>query len=167
MDRRQLNTLQIKLLKEKRILIEEDGKKKHVEYENLEEHYAVLEWMKYVSKGGLVYGSVGFLSKYWQNYFNYEIVGKNKLVFIESMKILEGRKTIIIEASPKRMMEENNNYGRIWVDEKDFSILKIEWEPKSIIGYKEEEIKATYGDLEKTVISSVIYGEEINGIISG
>jgi len=134
-------------LKERRILLEEDGKKK------LEEN-AELKMVKYVSKY-LVFGPVGFMSKYWQDYFDYKIVGKDKV---------EGKEAIILNSFPISAIEENDNYGWIWVDEGDFSILKIEWDPKSIKDYEEELIPSPIGDLKKKIIWSVSYGIEKNGV---
>jgi len=134
-------------LREKRVLLEEDGKEKY-------EENAVLWVVKYVGKY-LVFGPVGFLSKYWQNYFNYEIVGKDTV---------EGKDAIIIKSSPKEIREENNNFGKIWVDEKDFSILKIEWDPLSIKDFVGEKIQTPGGDLRETVTWNVIYGVEKNGV---
>ena len=51
---------------EKRILLKENKKEKHVEN-------AKLKIQGYKSKF-LVYGPVGFLSYYWQNHFTYEII---------------------------------------------------------------------------------------------
>jgi hypothetical protein len=93
-------------LEEKRALLEENGKKTHQEN-------AELKNVKYVSKY-LIYGPVGFLSRSWQSFFDYNIVGKDKV---------QGEDAIIISASPKSFMEENYNFGKIWVDDKDFSIL--------------------------------------------
>jgi hypothetical protein len=134
-------------LKERRILLEEDGKKK------LEEN-AELKMVKYASKY-LVYGPVGFMSKYWQDYFDYEIVGKDTV---------EGKEAIILNSFPISVMEENDNYGRVWVDDRDFNILKIEWDPKSIKDYEEEIIPSSMGDLKKKMFWSVSYGIEKNGV---
>jgi hypothetical protein len=65
---------------ERRILLKENGKKK------LEKN-AELKMVKYVSEY-LVYGPVGFMSNYWQDYFDYEIVGKDKIE--GKMRIMEG-----------------------------------------------------------------------------
>ena len=50
---------------------------------------------------------------------------------------------ILIEATPIPNLETDYLYGRIWVRESDFSILKIEWNQKSIINFDliEEEAK--------------------------
>ncbi len=134
-------------LKERRILLEEDGKKKY-------EENAELKMMKYVSKY-LVFGPVGFLSKYWQDYFDYEIIGKD---------LIAGKEAIILKSFPVSEIGENVNYGRIWVDRGDLSILKIEWDPKSIKDYEEEIMSSPIGDLRKEMIWSVDFGIEKNGV---
>ena len=134
-------------LKERRILLKENGKKKH-------EKNAELKMVKYISEY-LVYGPVGFMSIYWQDYFDYEIVGKDKV---------GGKDAIIINSFPISDIEENENYGRIWVDKGDFSILKIEWDPRSIKEYEEEIVPSPIGDLMKEMVWSVSYGIEKNGV---
>ncbi len=134
-------------MREKRILLEEDGKKKHVEDVELRP-------VKYIGKY-LVYGPVGFLSHYWQKRFDYKIVGED---------IIDGKEAIIIASSPKQEMEENENYGRVWVDKKNFSILKIEYDPRSIKDYEDELILSPIGDLKKKVVWTVHYGVEKKGV---
>jgi hypothetical protein len=136
-----------KELKEKRILLEEDGAEKHEE--NVE-----FRPVKYFGKY-VVYGPVGFLSKYWQQHFEYEIVGKD---------VVDGKKAIIVQSVPKIEREENCNYGRVWVDEKDFSILKIEYDPRSIKNYEDELLLSPIGDLRKIVNWTVTYGFEKKGV---
>ena len=134
-------------LKEQRILLEEDGKKMYQED-------AELDKIKYVSEN-LVFGPVGFLSQSWQGYFNYEIVGEDSV---------SGVKTLIIRSSPKREMEENYNFGKIWIDKDNFQILKIEWEPVSIKHYEEGQIPTFLGEFKQRVIWTVDYGVEKNGV---
>ena len=43
---------------------------------------------------------------------------------------------IVIQATPIPNMKTSNLYGRIWVREDDFSIVKIEWEQESIQNYE-------------------------------
>jgi hypothetical protein len=133
--------------KEKRILLEEDGKEKYEE--NVE-----LRPVKYHGTY-TVYGPVGFLSKKWQQHYEYEIVGED---------IIEDKKAFIIESTPKNEREKNYNFGRIWVDEKDFSILKIELDPRSIKDYKDELAQSPIGDLSKKVIWTMLFGVEKNGV---
>ncbi len=48
----------------------------------------------------------------------------------------KGLKTAVIEATPRHQEEENTVYGKIWIDLADYSVLKIEADPRSIIGYQ-------------------------------
>ncbi len=134
-------------LKEQRILLEEDGKKMH-------QKDAELDKIKYVSEN-LVFGPVGFLSQSWQAYFNYEILGEDSV---------GGVKTLIIRSSPKKEMEENYNFGKIWIDKDNFQILKIEWEPVSIKHYEEGQIPTFLGEFKQRVIWTVDYDIEKNGV---
>ena len=131
---------------EKRDLLEENGKKK-------EKKDAKLELQRYFAQY-LVYGPVGFLSHYWQPYFNYAVVGR---------EVLDGRATLVITAAPTEEREENYSFGKIWVDASDFSVLKIEWDPRSIPGYS-EELDSSIGNLKREITWSVTYGIEKNGI---
>ncbi len=131
---------------EKRILLKENKKEKH-------EENAELKMQRFMAKY-LVYGPIGFLSRSWQSQFNYEIVGTEDI---------EGRKTLIISAIPKEEREENYYSGKIWVEENDFSILKIEWDPKYIKGY-EEEVSSMAGTLKRTLNWAVYYEVEKNGV---
>lgn len=136
-----------KELREKRILLEEDGEEKHEE--NVE-----IRPVKYYGKY-LVYGPVGFLSKQWQPGFEYRIVGRD---------VIDGKGTIVIESFPKEEREENCNYGRIWVDEEDSSILKIEYDPRSIKDFEDDMSKSPVDDLTKAVVWHISYGVEKHGV---
>jgi VWFA-related protein len=46
-----------------------------------------------------------------------------------------GRSAAVIEALPKKPVETATIYGILWIDMEDFSILKIEADPRSIRGY--------------------------------
>lgn len=131
---------------EKRILLKENKKEKH-------EENAELKTQRFMAKY-LVYGPIGFLSRSWQSHFTYEIVG---------IEDIEGRRTVIINAIPKEVREENYYSGKIWVAENDFSILKIEWDPNYIKGY-EEEVSSAAGTLKRTLSWVVYYEVEKNGV---
>lgn len=133
-------------LEERRILLEKNGKKKHQESAELEVRYSA----KY-----LIYGPVGFLSRYWQDYFDYEILGQ---------ELIDQTQATVIKAAPKVDNKENRNSARILIDEKDGSILQIEWEPESILGYEGKKIRSQVGDLETAVVWSVTFGIEKNGV---
>jgi len=134
-------------LKEQRILLEEDGKEKHEE--NVE-----FRPVKYAGTY-MVYGPVGFLSKQWQEHFEYKLVGED---------VIDTKKAIVIESTPTKEREANYNFGRVWVDEKDFSILKIEYDPKSIKDYEDEQVQLPTGDLRKKVRWTTHFGIEKNGV---
>jgi hypothetical protein len=46
-----------------------------------------------------------------------------------------GRPVVVIEALPKNPVETATIYGTLWIDREDFSLLKIEADPRSIKGY--------------------------------
>jgi len=131
---------------EKRDLLQQNGKKK-------EKKDAQLQLQRYFAQY-LVYGPVGFLSHYWQQHFDYAIVGG---------ETLDGLATLVLTATPREEREENYSFGKIWVDASDFSVLKIEWDPRSIPGYS-EELDSSIGNLKREIKWSVTYGIEKNGI---
>lgn len=134
-------------LEEKRLLLEENGRKKRQEN-------ARIETPGYSSRY-LIYGPVGFLSRYWQSHFDYEFAGRERLASAEA---------VIVRASPRSATQENNSAGRIWVDSRDFSILKIEWEPRFSIGEDGGRLPASSENYKKTVKWQVEYDIESNGI---
>jgi hypothetical protein len=48
----------------------------------------------------------------------------------------KGRSAAVIEVIPKYPDQENTIYGNIWIDLEDYSVLKIEADPRSINGYQ-------------------------------
>lgn len=133
-------------LEENRTLLQKNRRKKYKENAELKIQY----------KGQFVlYGPVGFLSNYWQKYFDYEIVGE---------ELLDKKNTIVVEASPNPANKENRNFAKIWLDEKDFSILQIEWQPQSIADYQRKMQESRRGNLEEKVIWNIKYGVEKNAI---
>ncbi len=135
-----------KNLEEKRVLIQENRKKKQEKNAELKTNYQA----KYI-----IYGPVGFLSKYWQYYFDFEVTGE---------ELIDNKKTILLKASPKPANKNNRNYATIWIDKNDFSILQIEWEPESIIDYQDKIKFKKLGDIKRTVTWRITYGIEKNGV---
>lgn len=103
----------------------------------------------------LVYGPVGFLSRYWQAYFDYEIIGDEQIGETPAT---------IIRATPNPNNQENRNYAKMWIDGKDGSILQIEWEPESIVDYDGKTVRSQTEKLETAVVWKVTYGMEKNGV---
>jgi hypothetical protein len=71
----------------------------------------------------VVYGPVDLLKRAHQPHFNYSFVQ-------EEPKPKEG--TIIIQAVPDPSEQEYRPFGKIWVRESDFAILKIEYDRRSL-----------------------------------
>ena len=133
-------------LSEQRIMLEKNGRKRYQEN-------ADLSHLKYFSQF-LIYGPVGFLSRYWQSLFTYTYIDEDKI---------NGEPVVIIQAVPNEVRLDNSNTGRIWVN-KDFQILRVEWEPSSIQNYEDEIIDSKRGNFRKTVVWTVDYSVEKNGI---
>jgi hypothetical protein len=122
-------------IKEERILLEENGKKKHEE--------------------NIVLGPIGLLSSHWQTFHDYRILKEEKF---------KGDKSVVIEAVLKPEHTFHHLSGKVWVRKTDFSILKIEWLQQSIGGYErvEETAKELRAKPHLTLIAE--YGFEKNGI---
>jgi hypothetical protein len=98
---------------------------------------------------------VGFLSHYWQEYFYFEYLGEEKV---------NDKQAVVIRSIPKERRKENYNFGKIWIDPETGSILKIEYDPRSIRYYREEGLQSPIGDLRKETRWIIYYGIEKNGV---
>jgi hypothetical protein len=138
-------------IRENRILIEENGKKRHREDAEL----ATLK----ISARNVVYGPVGFFSRYWQDHFRYQVLGREPL----------GRKeAIVVSVVPTIEREENNNRGRAWIRAGDFRILRLEIEPPLaedsavLIGNQNAAVGAKY---YRRITWTIDFGVETKGIL--
>ena len=95
---------------EKRILLEEDGVKKKEEITQLK--------TKMFQYKNVLFGPVNLLCEERQPFFDYKMVGD---------EFFDGERALVIEAIPREEFREQILQGKIWVDNSDFSILKIEW----------------------------------------
>ena len=134
-------------VKERRILIEESGRKKH-------EENATLKTRAFEHEN-VVLGPIGLLSSYWQGFHDYRIIKQGKF---------KGDKTVILEAVLKPEYTFHHLSGKIWVRKRDFCILKIEWLQDSIRGYEivEERAKMLRAEPHLTLLAE--YDYEKNGI---
>jgi len=132
---------------ETRILLKKNGKKSY-------QKDAMLEISQFQYEK-LIFGPSGLLSYYWQRYHDYEIIKE---------EILNGEKVIVIAAIPKASLEENYPFGKIWVREGDFAILKIEWDEKSLENLQiiKERAERYRAEPQVTIISE--FGFEKNKI---
>lgn len=132
---------------ERRILVKKDGKKKRREDAQLETAYYKHE--------KVLFGPVGLLNTYWQRFYDYKIIGN---------EIIHGEKTIIIEAIPALKRGHNTLFGKVWVTDGDFSIVKIEWNPKSVQSIQSiNMIAALYKETPRIVFVSE-FNKERSGI---
>jgi len=100
---------------ESRTLIEKDGKKCH-------EKTAGVGTLRFRFEK-VIYGPVDLLKLSHQPYFDYAIVKE---------ELMLGNRAVIIEAVPKPSEQEYRPFGKIWVRESDFAILKIDYHRRSI-----------------------------------
>lgn len=134
-------------IEERRILLEENGKKMHEENAPLKTE---LFEHKYV-----IAGPIGLLSSFWQERHDFRIIKEEKF---------KGEDAVIVEAIPKMPDEVQHLAGRVWVSKDDFSILKIEWDQMHIRNF--EEIKALAKKLNSIprIVQVSEYGLEKKGI---
>jgi len=105
----------------------------------------------------LVFGPVGLLSEFWQPKHTYAYLGEEKV---------DGEKAYVIEASPAGPAEPDLIYGKAWIRQKDFAIVKIEWDQRSLGNYDMIlGMAKTLGHQAEPQVSVVgYYGVEKNGI---
>jgi hypothetical protein len=133
--------------KEKRNLIELNGKKSKSQASMLLPVAFQYE--------NVLFGPVGLLSKFWQAYHDYKLVGE---------ETINKENVLVIEATPGPVVLEPHCYGRIWVKEDDGSVLKIVWDQRSLGNYPAIEEWAKTHDVEPQITSFSEYGFEKNGL---
>jgi hypothetical protein len=134
-------------IREQRILIEENGKKRNDQNAPLK--------VKRTPYHHLIAGPIGLFSSYWQKFCNYRIAGEDKI---------HGEKAVVIEVTPKLGLEFENLYGKAWVRKSDFSVLKIEYSQKSMKDYEEIRAWAEKSRLVPDITIVTEFAFEKNGI---
>jgi tetratricopeptide (TPR) repeat protein len=104
----------IQFIKKKNGIIEENRK---LLMENLDNNNPGIPVLSYSIKEPL-YGPHTLVGLGWQNLFDYRIIGQEK-IFKED--------TVVLEAIPRWHSVFNKMSGKIWINKKDGSVLKIEW----------------------------------------
>jgi hypothetical protein len=135
------------LTKEKRDLLEVNGKKKNIQDSTL--HTTMFQYEN------VLFGPVGLLSESWQRYYDYKLVGEDSVT---------GEKAVVIEATPGPSLYGPHCYGKIWVREDDGSVIKIVWDQKSIGNFKSVEEWAKSHKSEPQITSISEYGFEKKGL---
>jgi len=136
-----------KKIREQRMLLEVNGKEiKHKKAPLITQRF---------SHERVIFGPTGLLSQYWQQYFNYRITGE---------EIWDGINVIIIEATPSDPDKVEHLYGKIWVNKNNYSILKIDWNPKSLGNFFNVLVLAKKFRAKPIITFSSEYGLEQKGI---
>ncbi len=110
---------------ERRILKEENGQLRNRAFDPLRTKRF------YFNKA--IYGPIGLLGRDSQKYYDYSLLKEESL---------NDREVWILEAKPKELILGKPNYGKLWIDKEDASVLKMEIEANSLGGY--ERIQADY-----------------------
>ena len=133
-------------IEESRVLLEENGRKRH-------EKNAKLKTSAFQYRN-VLYGPIDLLSWERQVVFEYRIRSDDEEV---------GENVVVLEAFP-RSPGEYSAYGKIWIKKEDFSILKIEWNPKSIRNFKQVEEIAERYESEPDITITTEFNYEKNAI---
>jgi hypothetical protein len=133
-------------LNEQRILLEKDRKKVSEEPDVIERVFP---------HSLLILGPIGLLSEYWQEHHDYMIKKRGRLF---------GEKIYVIEALPKPGCATEHLWGKAWISQDDFSILKIEWNQESAEGYESLVKEAEEQNLKPDFTLIAEYKYEKNGI---
>ncbi len=105
--------------------------------------------------GKPVFGPSGLFSIYWQSRHDYKIVAEEEY---------KGVPVVIVESIPLEPAAENALFGRAWIRKDDFSILRIDWSPKSMgITDIVERISESTGKTP-AITFTIDYDYEKNGI---
>jgi len=102
-----------------------------------------------------VFGPIGLLGRDSLQFYNYSLLKEESV---------DGRAAWVIEVKPKRLIPGKPNYGKVWVDIQDGSVLKMEIEAESLAGY--ERIRADYVSrgITPRINVELNFGEENNGL---
>ncbi|MCG2816124.1 MAG: hypothetical protein L6425_09355 [Candidatus Aminicenantes bacterium] len=134
-------------VKERKRLIEKNGKPGDSDMEEFEPYFFYHQYV--------IFGPVGIFGKKWQEFYNYTLVEKTRF---------KRENVYVVDARPKYGSILGHMFGKAWISASDYSVLKIEWDQRSlgkfdIILEKAASIEATP---DITLISE--YGIEKNGL---
>jgi hypothetical protein len=132
--------------KERRILLKENGKDKYKKNAGLKTYC-----FKYTAI--VLYPLV--FKKSEQQYYRFKILAKEKWT---------DRDVYVIQVLPRPGIQKNLLWGKFWVDEKKFSILKIEIAPTSIGNYYKIKNRAAALNSKPRITIIIDYTIEKNSI---
>jgi hypothetical protein len=132
---------------EKRILLEENGIKKSEEVSKLK--------TRMFQYKNVIFGPANLLAEDRQQLFNYKMIGD---------ELIDGERALVIEAIPLPWVSEEVLWGKIWVSNSDFSILKIEWNQDRMSHSAVIKDMAKRYEAESRITHITEFGFEKNGI---
>jgi hypothetical protein len=103
----------------------------------------------------IVLAPILLLSKEFQNQYQYEFKGREKI---------KGISMIVIEATPMNSIQNEFLFGTLWIDPRDFSIRKIKVNPRSIRGFAQLEAIARKLKAKLNLSAEIEFGNLKNGI---
>jgi len=132
---------------DRRILLRENGRK-------MNEVDAKLKTKRFQIQN-IIFGPIALLDIIWQPQYDYKIIRKDKF---------KNDNVIVIEATPKDTNRTSNPYGKAWIKENDFSIVKIEWAQESLsdLDFYVEDAKKFKSEPVIEIVAE--YAFEKNGI---
>lgn len=75
----------------------------------------------------IIFGPLAMFERRWQWRFRYRILGEESLW---------GEKTVVLDVIPRGRPGKNRFFGKVWVREKDGSVMKIAFNPKSLVNFE-------------------------------
>ena len=132
---------------ESRTLLEKNGQKKV-------EQNARLEAVKFYFQN-MAFGPIDLFGENGRRKHHYRIL---------DTVLVDGQKVLVIEAAPKDDSPDYNPSGKIWLRQADGAILKIEWDKRSLFGFKDVQALAEERGLVPLLTLVSEYGIEKNGI---
>ena len=132
--------------KETRTLIKENNKEKQKKNAPLKTR--LFEYRT------IIYGPLVFAKKQ-QKYYQFKIIDHQEL---------QGKTILVIEAKPRSGVQKKLTWGKFWVDENDFTILKIKISQRSMGNYEEIEKKSKVLNARPSITIFLHYDIEKNGI---
>lgn len=134
---------------EKRELIRENGKERHEKNASLKTHI-------YKHKN-MIFGPFAVLSADRQPDHVYTYLGEDTIY---------GEKAYVIDAAPSGDAQDGLLYGKVWVRAKDFAIIRIEWDQRSLGNFEKfrKEAGRIAADAAPRMTIACEYGIERNGL---
>lgn len=137
-----------KIVEEHRTILKENGKKPA-------DPKKVLQDRRFSALGSL-FAPLKVLAKNRQPKFDYWIAGEEKV---------NGKKALILTASPKSGDEDGIWWARIWVDKTGFQILKCEIEGVPIDGHEDILNECAFLNIRPHFLMTYEYKTEKNGVL--